>query len=1078
MKVGLSLFIFAALALVTILPASAVTTGTFVASETVANVSTTDTQTAVTATTVANAAQVKASRTLTVVTEPADGETITIGTCVVTFQTGSSGLETNCNDNTARIKRNGTSAATIASNLRSITNLADAAHGALAVSGSGTNAVFTTSGTETSATDINYVNSTGADITNLTTVTGVISAAQVNTITIGASVEVGDVFTANLPGAVTASFTAVTTDPNDVAIGLNAAIAASLGYAGQAFTSASLANVVTLTAKVSGTGFVETSGTTNATNVAQVVTFTPAMPTNGETFRATINGTDYDHVVSGSETVGQAVEALQPLMDASATVTCTEDDTKVTCTADVAGTAFTFAATVLDAPLGTIIINKTSVGGADTFDFTTTGSDIEDFDIDTTQGPTKTFNNVSAGTYTVTEVDLEGWNFTSLECSDVTSDTTTEGKVATINVAPGETVTCTYTNTAVVVEIPGAVTVDATGITTSDATLNGTNGPVAATNHTFWASTDPFVAALPVPGGIHSTPLLGPIAAGASWSSTLSSITVDGVPTPLAAITPGTTYYFAAWVEVNGTWYPGEILNFTTSPVAPSEFVKVHIYKYLDDEAATPTSATSTTFNMASSWDAENIGASSGTYSLNAAGYGDGAYVAVTSEMTNGADYSTNEVLDGSVVSSTCSEGVQYNLVGYRIGNTLEAAEAAELSTEVMLTNITSDKYVIVVNHYCGSPVQLGTVKVKIKKYIDGAVATEESSDGVVFGMQSSWSDTPGAGAGTYSLSSANSFTAETSEMQMGTADYTTSETFDTDTAVSCNEVSKFELVGYSFGESFSEAQGADVSLTPPTFNDIQTNKFVIVWNETCVPAPTTGTLTIVKNVINDDEGSAIATDFSFEVTGNETNETVAGSTEGVAIDLAPGTYSISELNGEGYDASFSESCSAGSVTIVAGQSVTCTVTNDDKEPEPETPSTPSDDSSQTSSGTGFGSFSGGGSVLGASTGPDGETLSCPAFITGYILPGGANDVANVVHLQIFLNLHENAGLAITGVYDAATIAAVNAFQAKYSNEILAPWVKAGLLSTLSPTGNVGKMTSWWINVTVCGLVTPAPLLP
>jgi len=35
-------------------------------------------------------------------------------------------------------------------------------------------------------------------------------------------------------------------------------------------------------------------------------------------------------------------------MDANTDVTCTEDDIKVTCIADVAGTAFTYNATVVD----------------------------------------------------------------------------------------------------------------------------------------------------------------------------------------------------------------------------------------------------------------------------------------------------------------------------------------------------------------------------------------------------------------------------------------------------------------------------------------------------------------------------------------------------------------------------------------------------------------------------------------------------------------------------------------------------------------------------------------------------------
>jgi hypothetical protein len=143
---------------------------------------------------------------------------------------------------------------------------------------------------------------------------------------------------------------------------------------------------------------------------------------------------------------------------------------------------------------------------------------------------------------------------------------------------------------------------------------------------------------------------------------------------------------------------------------------------------------------------------------------------------------------------------------------------------------------------------------------------------------------------------------------------------------------------------------------------------------------------------------------------------------------------------------------------------------------EDETPTFPT---SVTGSGTGFSSGgSTGGSVLGASIGPDGEGLTCPAFITSFLIPGKANNQADVVRLQVFLNIHEDAGLKITGVYDEATIAAVNALQAKYATAILAPWVAKGLLPSLTPTGNVGKMTQWFVNITICGMTTPAPELP
>jgi len=112
-------------------------------------------------------------------------------------------------------------------------------------------------------------------------------------------------------------------------------------------------------------------------------------------------------------------------------------------------------------------------------------------------------------------------------------------------------------------------TVAATDVTSTDATLNGINGNTAAVDSSFWVSlTDGFDISTPsIPDGVYSTPVLGPVDADAAFSASLSSITTTGVPTNLPPITPNTTYYFVAWSNVDGTWFPGEILSFTTEPV-------------------------------------------------------------------------------------------------------------------------------------------------------------------------------------------------------------------------------------------------------------------------------------------------------------------------------------------------------------------------------------------------------------------------------------------------------------------------------------------------------------------------------
>jgi hypothetical protein len=135
--------------------------------------------------------------------------------------------------------------------------------------------------------------------------------------------------------------------------------------------------------------------------------------------------------------------------------------------------------------------------------------------------------------------------------------------------------------------------------------------------------------------------------------------------------------------------------------------VKVTIDKYLDGSQATALSANSSSFPMVSTWNATNIGPGTGPYNLGPVGFNSpNPYEAVTSDMTQGADYTTNEVTGGQVVATTCTPGgAPYSLVGYTTGDTLVAAQTATPSLAIpAFTNLQNDKYVIVWNQSCTTP--------------------------------------------------------------------------------------------------------------------------------------------------------------------------------------------------------------------------------------------------------------------------------------------------------------------------------------------------------------------------------------
>ncbi len=219
--------------------------GTLVALQTTANVSA--------------VSEVKASRTLTVGALPAELEVITIGSCVVTFLTTTllTVDETNCADSIATIDRDLGPTDTlrtpteIADVLDSLISVSDLTHEALTVTADTmTTTVFTTAGTETSATDITLLPS--ANITATTTVTGVIpvaAVAQVVTFTVAGSSSIDqDLFRATVNGTdYDYTVSNVDTDTT-VASALATAIDAN-----PSVVCTSIVNIVTCTATPAGT---------------------------------------------------------------------------------------------------------------------------------------------------------------------------------------------------------------------------------------------------------------------------------------------------------------------------------------------------------------------------------------------------------------------------------------------------------------------------------------------------------------------------------------------------------------------------------------------------------------------------------------------------------------------------------------------------------------------------------------------------------------------------------------------------------------------------------------------------------
>ncbi len=103
--------------------------------------------------------------------------------------------------------------------------------------------------------------------------------------------------------------------------------------------------------------------------------------------------------------------------------------------------------------------------------------------------------------------------------------------------------------------------------------------------------------------------------------------------------------------------------------------------------------------------------------------------------------------------------------------------------------------------------------------------------------------------------------------------------------------------------------------------------------------------------------------------------------------------------------------------------------------------------------------------VLGVSTSAVGQ---CGMLLKTYMSAGMENNSWEVMKLQAFLVGQGYFSVKMTGVFDAETDAAVKLYQAAHSEEILQPWIDAGLVTELPPNGNVYSFTRWHINNTVC----------
>jgi hypothetical protein len=334
-------------------------TSTLTAAETVANVNQgVNDQTANLASTTPNVLGDRASTTITVGSSiPASGATIVIGGCTITFQVAASSTAgLNCVSGAMNLDIGSGSYATTTANLAAtLLGLANvrgstASGTMLTVSASSTDSksiVFTAATSSTlGAGKILFTPDAGNKITLAVSKPGTASVAEIDDVTIGGTIDTGDVFgliSTSTALNTAASYTVGAADTlQSIADKIRNQVWASSASTTVGFTVATTGTAtIRLTARRAGYGNTVAGSATNYGGVSKIVTFTPAEVAANVNFQISINSRDYSYRTADSTLAG-VIAGLVTAAAGDADVSCADTTEELTCTAKVAGTAFTY----------------------------------------------------------------------------------------------------------------------------------------------------------------------------------------------------------------------------------------------------------------------------------------------------------------------------------------------------------------------------------------------------------------------------------------------------------------------------------------------------------------------------------------------------------------------------------------------------------------------------------------------------------------------------------------------------------------------------------------------------------------
>ncbi len=592
---------------------------------------------------------------------------------------------------------------------------------------------------------------------------------------------------------------------------------------------------------------------------------------------------------------------------------------------------------------GTVIIVKNVAGANGTFDFSGTFTTPSAFNITTTggvQGGTgsQTFDNVSAGTYTVDELNLPANYDGTLSCVDSSPNgavSTVAGLTGTIRLDPGDTVTCTYTNTE-----RGTIVIDKVTQPSGDPaqfgfTLSG------SPDFTLADQTAAHAVGSLVPNMQYTLAEL----AQAGWDFTGLSCVSSNKASAINTTGATASITLGAGDTVTCTYQNSKLGAVTVDKVLTSGPTHVvgNSYSVSYDLIVNSASFVPESFDLV---DALDFG--SGTTNIVANATMPPGITAVAG--WTGLDTHTTLVQGGTIAAGatlTFAVTVTFDVAGDMTAaarDCLPPTGTGTLNTASVTVrgNTSTDTA-------CG---EIPNPNVTITKTVSSEPV--RGVNGVwTIGYDLTVTNASAAGPGFYVLDDALQFgggvTIQTVQASAVTAGLTVNPSFDgvVDQHVASNSIEPGGSHVYRVTVTATVAVGApgsgdcDPSTSGPGSGFLNSAQITVqgstVGSLVCRPF---STLTLVKNLINDAGGNATLGQFILSATAGGSAiisgpDPDAALNSGIGAAVPAGNYTLSETTIAGYAAS-NWSCTGGSVngavvTVTDGADVMCVVTNDDR---------------------------------------------------------------------------------------------------------------------------------------------------